>query len=161
MEIWNYQLKIILLGLGRKGTKYISRLPAHRQTFTLNWSLHKRHLIHIYEYNCRRSCRGSFNMKINFICNYINTWKHIFWLHNGKYITKWYCVYLPKFSCRGCFEKRKEGELINVSGVTWKWTISNVFIPFWIPCSHVMNVWLAIYCSLYEFQQTIFKWMNS
>lgn len=142
------------------------------------------------------------NMEINFICNYINTREHIFWLHKattfrndvvfakkGRRVQmsfKIACI----FYCR-LFSWKLPTETFPIflivyfhesflllrryTPVPWKWKeswlmsmaspeneqISNVFISFWIPCSLVMNVWLEIYCPLYEFQQTIFKWMNS
>lgn len=51
-------------------------------------------------------------------------------------------------------ERRKESWLMSMASPENE-QISNVFIPFWIPCSLVMTVWLEIYGSLYEFQQTI------
>lgn len=108
----------------------------------------------------------SFDMKINFICNYMNTWKHIFWLYNNKYITKWYCVYLPRLSCFAgdvLKNERKESWLMSLASPENEQfpMCLYLFVSLALVRSCVMNVWFEIYCSLYEFQQTIFKWMNS
>lgn len=86
------------------------------------------------------------NMEINFICNYINTRKHIFDSINASTSRKWYYVYfhqprLPPRKFPEAFEgegKRKESWLMSMASPENE-QISNVFIPFWIPCSLVMS----------------------
>lgn len=92
---------------------------------------------------------SDFNMEINFIRNYINTWKHIFWLHNSKYITKWYCEYLTEFPPRLLFSwQRKESWLMSLASPENE-QFSNVFIPFWIPLALVSWMYGWKFIALY------------
>lgn len=105
----------------------------------------------------------NFNRRINFISNYIDIHENIFFdsiITASTSQNDIMCTFTQVFFFGNGLEK-KEGELINVSGVTWKWTIFECVYTFLNPllsCHECMagNLLLFIWISTNNFQMNEF-----